>query len=137
MEADGFEDGFSSQKLTPGPGYSRRIVCRYGRGCTHKADPSHRDRFWHPDVPDLSSEQIRTHYICYECAESFVNLVDLQVSYCICIYNPTLNFRLISCPFVAPSVHENCLVRLDPHWLPYQLPHRSKGVARRHRDTIS
>lgn len=82
MEADGFEDGFSSpsrnldQKLSPA--YTRKIVCRYGRGCTHKSDPSHRDRFWHPDIPELSSEQIRTHYICYECAESFVNLVDLQ-----------------------------------------------------------
>jgi hypothetical protein len=81
---DGLEDGFSNlnrgtdQKLSPG--YARKIVCRYGRGCTHKSDPSHRDRFWHPDVPDLSHEQIRTHYICYECGESFINLVDLQVN---------------------------------------------------------
>ena len=57
---------------------NRKIVCRYGRGCTHKLDPSHRDRFWHPTVPELNGEQIRTHYICYECADSFANLNDLQ-----------------------------------------------------------
>ena len=57
---------------------NRKIICRYGRGCTHKSDPSHRERFWHPPVPELNGEQIRTHYICYECAESFANLNDLQ-----------------------------------------------------------
>ena len=57
---------------------NRKIVCRYGRGCTHKSDPSHNDRFWHPSVPELNGEQIRTHYICYECADSFANLNDLQ-----------------------------------------------------------
>ena len=56
----------------------RKIVCRYGRGCTHKTDPSHRERFWHPPVPELNGEKMRTHYICYECADSFANLSDLQ-----------------------------------------------------------
>jgi|LauGreStaDraftv2_3_1035109.scaffolds.fasta_scaffold218770_1 hypothetical protein len=66
-------EGKSSSKI------SRKIICRYGRGCTHKFDPMHRERFWHPEVPDLNVEQIRTHYICYECAETFLHLTDLQV----------------------------------------------------------
>jgi len=33
----------------------RRSCCRYGSGCTHIFDPSHRDRFWHPSAPKLNS----------------------------------------------------------------------------------
>lgn len=28
--------------------------CRYGAGCTHMADPSHRMKFWHPIVQELT-----------------------------------------------------------------------------------
>ena len=32
----------------------RKIICRYGRGCTHMHDPIHRERFWHPSAPVLT-----------------------------------------------------------------------------------
>ncbi len=31
-----------------GPSKSKKSMCRYGRGCTHLIDPSHREKFWHP-----------------------------------------------------------------------------------------
>jgi hypothetical protein len=34
----------------------RKIICRYGRGCTHMHDTSHRDRFWHPPMPALTGD---------------------------------------------------------------------------------
>ena len=37
------------------PAIVRKIICRYGRGCTHMHDLSHRERFWHPVVPQLTS----------------------------------------------------------------------------------
>ena len=29
----------------------RKIICRYGPGCTHLLDPSHKEKFWHPSTP--------------------------------------------------------------------------------------
>lgn len=29
----------------------QQVPCRYGRGCTHKADETHCLRYWHPPVP--------------------------------------------------------------------------------------
>jgi len=34
----------------------RKIVCRYGSGCTHILDPIHKERFWHPRPPPLTGE---------------------------------------------------------------------------------
>ena len=48
-------------------------------GCTHMNDPTHRERFWHPPVPPLSADQLRTHYICNECGIATTSLPDLQV----------------------------------------------------------
>ena len=56
----------------------RKIICRYGRGCTHIHDIVHKERFWHPPVPQLNPDQIRTHYICYECGNAFSSLSELQ-----------------------------------------------------------
>ena len=79
---------------------SSKIICRYGRGCTHMQDPIHRDRFWHPSVPQLTGtslfytycrfntlfidcnikeEIIRSRYICNECGAPFRELHELQV----------------------------------------------------------
>ena len=44
-------------------------------------DPSHRERFWHPPLPLLSEDQLRTHYICNECGIATTSLADLQVRY--------------------------------------------------------
>jgi hypothetical protein len=32
----------------------RKIMCRYGRGCTHMYDPVHREKFWHAKSIKLS-----------------------------------------------------------------------------------
>ena len=34
----------------------RRVICRYGRGCTHIMDPVHKERFWHPYIPQLTGK---------------------------------------------------------------------------------
>ena len=41
-------------------------------------DSSHRERFWHPPLPALNQEQLRTHYICNECGIATTSLADLQ-----------------------------------------------------------
>lgn len=42
----------SPYKQHPQPRHgSRKILCRYGMGCTHVLDPIHAERFWHPPVP--------------------------------------------------------------------------------------
>lgn len=58
---------------------ARRVVCRYGRGCTHIQDPIHKERFWHPTAPILTEEIVRTHYICNECGAPFRELSELQL----------------------------------------------------------
>jgi hypothetical protein len=58
---------------------SRRILCRYGIGCTHSNDPHHRDKFFHPALPTLTKDELRTHYICNECGSAFLSLSDLQL----------------------------------------------------------
>lgn len=80
----------------------RKSCCRYGRGCTHINDPSHRVKFWHPyapqftgalDIPKLGNslntvsciplnytgDQLKTHFICNECGYSTPDLKTLQV----------------------------------------------------------
>lgn len=34
----------------------RKIICRYGRGCTHMHDTCHRSKFWHPPMPALTGK---------------------------------------------------------------------------------
>lgn len=31
-------------------------ICRYGSGCTHLLDPTHREKFRHPNVPILNGK---------------------------------------------------------------------------------
>lgn len=35
---------------------ARKIICRYGRGCTHMHDACHRFKFWHPPMPALTGQ---------------------------------------------------------------------------------
>ena len=37
-------------------GKVRKVICRYGRGCTHILDQIHRDRFWHPPAPVINGK---------------------------------------------------------------------------------
>lgn len=32
----------------------RKVICRYGTGCTHKLDPAHKEKFWHPVANKIS-----------------------------------------------------------------------------------
>lgn len=32
---------------------NRKVICRYGCGCTHLSDTLHREKFWHPKVQQL------------------------------------------------------------------------------------
>lgn len=34
----------------------KKIICRYGRGCTHMHDACHRLKFWHPSMPALTGK---------------------------------------------------------------------------------
>mmetsp|Transcript_31399 Transcript_31399/g.69937 ORF Transcript_31399/g.69937 Transcript_31399/m.69937 type:complete len:955 (+) Transcript_31399:90-2954(+) len=53
--------------------------CRYGSGCTHMLDPYHREKFWHPCVPQLSNDQLKTQFICNECGFATTGLKTLQL----------------------------------------------------------
>lgn len=83
----------------------RKSMCRYGPGCTHIMDPSHKEKFWHPRVLKLNGktrfflsqlpsiifyfvwqsqhhsldEQIKSHFICNECGYATNSLPDLQL----------------------------------------------------------
>ena len=63
----------------------RKIICRYGRGCTHMNDPIHRERFWHPSAPTLTGRifiirfKFRIHnLICLFCRGAIKNTLYLQ-----------------------------------------------------------
>ena len=34
----------------------RKVICRYGSGCTHLLDPAHREKFWHPKAQRLEGK---------------------------------------------------------------------------------
>lgn len=34
----------------------RKVICRYGCGCTHLMDAAHREKFWHPKINRLDGE---------------------------------------------------------------------------------
>jgi len=37
---------------------TKKIVCRYGRGCTHMQDSLHQERFWHPPILKLTCKLV-------------------------------------------------------------------------------
>lgn len=55
-----------------------RVICRYGRGCTH-TDKAHKAAFWHPSSQSLTEADYHAHYICNECGLGFPNIQDLQL----------------------------------------------------------
>lgn len=48
---DRYIDEISRQKIKP---VARKLICRYGPGCTHSLDSAHREKFWHPHLPKLN-----------------------------------------------------------------------------------
>lgn len=34
----------------------RKVICRYGPGCTHILDINHREKVWHPRLQKLNGE---------------------------------------------------------------------------------
>lgn len=124
----------------------RRSRCRYGSGCTHIFDPSHRDRFWHPSAPKLNStifytrlfllvicvtllsvysldEQLKSQFICNECGYATSQLKVLQVRTA-CFFsqtkfhNPYLVLCITSLLTTGAFAAQNGLVKYLPHWLP-------------------
>lgn len=74
----------------------RKVLCRYGMGCTHVTDPLHRERFWHPPVPGSALASARAEapacvegqgerghgevvLHCHECGVVFTELEELQL----------------------------------------------------------
>ena len=52
----------SSKHETP----LRKVICRYGPGCTHMLDVAHREKFWHPKSYKVNgTEQITAIGIVY------------------------------------------------------------------------
>jgi hypothetical protein len=43
-------------KMTKDESMLRKVVCRYGPGCTHILDPTHREKFWHPRIQILNGK---------------------------------------------------------------------------------
>lgn len=62
---------------------NRKVICRYGPGCTHILDPSHREKFWHPSTPIREnkgdSPHLRFQFICNECGYGTNSIEDLQL----------------------------------------------------------
>jgi len=56
----------------------KRVLCRYGIGCTHIHDVYHQEKFYHPPRHNLTIDELRTHYICNECGSAYLSLTDLQ-----------------------------------------------------------
>lgn len=60
-----------------------QVLCRYGMGCTHVTDPVHRERFWHPPVPDAADsvtiDPAAPLYPCHECGRIYKDLNELQL----------------------------------------------------------
>jgi hypothetical protein len=114
----------------------RKIICRYGRGCTHLNDLIHRDRFWHPMSAIVNGiivllllllllyifikrnisftiflfidEQLVTHYICNECGLASTSLLDLQVS--VILYSLRKYALMCMKCIIAASPKKNCVV---------------------------
>jgi hypothetical protein len=55
---------------------NRRIICRYGRGCTHYNDVVHKEQFWHPPIAQVEEN---SHNICNECGYTSPSLHELQL----------------------------------------------------------
>eukprot|EP01038_Epipyxis_sp_PR26KG_P011039 gene11039-14823_t len=69
----------TSIKLNKNEPPVRKVICRYGPGCTHIMDPSHKEKFWHSSLPKLNDEQLSEHFVCNECGYSSPSLADLQL----------------------------------------------------------
>lgn len=70
---------YEFQGLERDNNYNKKIICRYGRGCTHIYDAIHRERFWHPPCPIHTDEQLRKYFICNECGAASLTLQELQL----------------------------------------------------------
>jgi len=110
----------------------RKIICRYGRGCTHIYDPVHKDRFWHPPCPILNVEQIRSHYICNECGFGFTVLNDLQrhLQRKTAWSNNSLIGSRVSCLVDSKEWHEGIVTQFHPKSGKHYVEFRAIGEKR-------
>lgn len=56
----------------------KKVICRYGAGCTHINDQTHSERFWHPNI-HTNEQLILSHHICNECGAAFLDINELQL----------------------------------------------------------
>jgi hypothetical protein len=56
VHSDDEEGAAQSRNFAHSENIIRKSCCRYGSGCTHINDPSHRDKFWHPRAPRINGE---------------------------------------------------------------------------------
>jgi len=110
----------------------RKIICRYGRGCTHIYDPVHKERFWHPTCPALNVDQIRTHYICNECGVGFTVLNELQrhLQRKTAWSNNSLIGSRISCLVDSKEWHEGIVTQFHPKSGKHYVEFRAIGEKR-------
>ena len=60
----------------------RKIICRYGPGCTHILDQNHKEKFWHPSNPSVKRGDVsfsKNQFICNECGFGTDSVEDLQL----------------------------------------------------------
>jgi len=57
----------TSVKGTKNENLAKKTICRYGCGCTHLLDPSHREKFWHPKAQQLTGKLIFPAYLHVVC----------------------------------------------------------------------
>ena len=90
-----------------------RSVCRYGPGCTHMLDPSHKEKFWHPPQPKLDDTEIALMHICNECGVTFPTLEELQLHLerKTAWSNKSLVGCKISCLVDHKEWHEGCVTQ--------------------------
>lgn len=84
--------GARKQQATYDDTSSRKIVCRYGSGCTHVHDAIHRERFWHPKYPTLTGKECRKHDKTIDCPQLKSQILTLKLIFLVilCIPNPPL-----------------------------------------------
>jgi hypothetical protein len=55
--SDGDEMGIKSDNRSDQKNV-RKMICRYGRGCTHLTDSLHSEQFWHPPFSHCYGKQV-------------------------------------------------------------------------------
>ena len=72
-----FCDGYVNKNDNSSSSSFRKIICRYGRGCTHYNDAVHKEQFWHPSIAQIDEDRKLSHNICNECGFASGKLIHI------------------------------------------------------------